>query len=99
MTVRIPFTKLKAGRARRFALLVMAMVLAHSCFAYELTYAKTGYLVTAGMDYAIHFELKQLIARHEQLFQRKVPADFKLTYRIFQTHEEFEKYRPEGQKI
>jgi hypothetical protein len=99
MIVRVPFAILNAGCARLAGLLVVAMAVANSCPAYELTYARTGYQVTAGMDYAIHYELKQLIARHEQLFQRKVPADFKLSYRIFLTREEFEKYQPGGQKI
>lgn len=67
-----------------------------SCAAYEITYAQTGYRVSSGMDYAIHYELKQLIARHEQLFQRRVPSDFKITYRIFLTREEFEKYASQG---
>ena len=66
--------------------------------AYEITYAKTGYRVSSGMDYAIHYELKQLIARHEQLFQRKVAADFKITYRIFLTRGEFEKYAAQDYK-
>src|SRR6185436_11205418 len=61
-----------------------------SCPAYQLIYAKTGYQVSSGMDYAINYELKQLIARHEQLFHRKVPADFRITYRIFLTRNEFE---------
>jgi len=97
--MRVPFTRLNTGWIRLAGLLVAAPGLADLCPAYELTYAKTGYQVTAGMDYAIHYELKQLIARHEQLFQRKVPADFKLSYRIFLTREEFEKYQPAGEKI
>ena len=67
-----------------------------SCPAYQITYAQTGYQVTSGMDYAINYELRQLIARHEQLFHRKVPADFKITYRIFLTRNEFERYSTEN---
>lgn len=69
-----------------------------SALAYEVTYAKTGYQVTSGMDYAIHYELKQMIARHEQLFRRKVPADFKITYHIFPTFEEYQKFSAERSK-
>jgi hypothetical protein len=93
-----PRTESGGCRLRRGWLLVMWMSIAFSCPAYHLTYAKTGYQVTQGMDYAIHYELKQLIARHEQLFQRKVPKDFRLIYRIFLTREEFEKYTSAGKK-
>ena len=98
MSARFSLTVFRAGWPWLAGLLVAGLA-ASSCPAYELTYAKTGYQLTRGMDYAIHYELKQLIARHEQLFQRKVPADFKLTYRIFPTREEFEKYEPDGQKV
>ncbi|MBI3877788.1 MAG: hypothetical protein HY300_17815 [Verrucomicrobia bacterium] len=81
---------------RRCALFVVLLFLwagaAASSFAYEVSYAKTGYQVTSGMDYAIHYELKQLIARHEQLFKRKAPTEFKITYNIFPTYEEYQKY-------
>jgi hypothetical protein len=69
---------------------------AFSCPAFQITYAKTGYQVSSGMDYAINYELRQLIARHERLFHRKAPADFKITYRIFLTRNEFEKYSAES---
>lgn len=60
--------------------------------AYEVHYEKTGYSVTSGMDYAIHYEMKHLIARHEQVFRRKVPTEFTVTYRIFPTYEEYKSY-------
>lgn len=60
--------------------------------AYEVHYEKTGYSVTSGMDYAIHYEMKQLIARHEQVIKRKVPPEFTVTYRIFPTYEEYKSY-------
>ncbi len=63
--------------------------------AYEVRYEKTGYIVTSGMDYAIHYELKQLIARHEQVLKRKVPAEFTVTYRIFPTYEEYKAFSAE----
>lgn len=57
--------------------------------AFELKYANTGYQVTSGMDYAINYELKQLIAKHEAAFKRKVPSDFKITYYVFATYEQY----------
>lgn len=63
--------------------------------AYELRYEKTGYAVTSGMDYAIHYELKQLIARHEQVLKRKVPVEFTVSYRIFPTYEEYKAFSAE----
>ncbi len=57
-----------------------------SANAYEVHYAKTGYQVTSGMDYAIHYELKKLIASHERAFGRPAPAEFKITYYIFPTY-------------
>jgi hypothetical protein len=60
-----------------------------SLSAYDVRYEATGYTVTTGMDYAIKYELKKLVARHEQVFQRKVPADFKVSYRIFPTYEQY----------
>ena len=63
-----------------------------AAFAYEISFAETGYKPTAGMTNAIHYEIKQLIARHEKLFQRKAPEKFEINYRVFLTREEFEKY-------
>lgn len=68
--------------------------------AYEVHYEKTGYAVTSGMDYAIHYEVKQLIARHEQVLRRKAPAELKITYRIFLTYEEYQAYSAtRGRKV
>ena len=60
--------------------------------AVEVRYEKTGYVVTSGMDYAIRYELKQLIARHEQVLRRKAPTEFNVSYRIFSTYEEYKAY-------
>jgi hypothetical protein len=54
--------------------------------AYELIYAPTGYKVTSGMDYAINYELKKLIASHEKAFGRQAPPEFKITYFIYPTY-------------
>jgi len=71
---------------------VLGSLVADPLLAYEIRYEKTGYAVTSGMDYAIHYELKRLIARHEQAFRRKVPAEFKITYRIFPTYAQYRDY-------
>lgn len=60
--------------------------------AFEVRYEKTGYIITSGMDYAIRYELKQLIARHEQVLRRKAPTEFNVSYRIFNTYEEYKSY-------
>jgi len=58
--------------------------------AYELVYAPTGYKVTSGMDYAINYELKKLIASHEKAFGRQAPAEFKITYFIYPTYVQYQ---------
>lgn len=77
---------------QRFLSLGLLLLATARLGAYQVTYAKTGHTVTSGMDYAIHYEIKQLIARHEQVFRRKAPTDFKITYRIYPTYEEYRDY-------
>lgn len=85
-----------AGMRRRWILLVVLATawtgITCGSFAFEVVYAPTGYQVSSGMDYAIKYELKNLIARHTQVFHRKEPPEFKITYRIFPTYEAYEKY-------
>lgn len=84
------------GKSRQTALLLMICGLLlsglHRLEAVEVKYASTGYQVTSGMDYAINYELKQLIAKHEAAFKRKVPTDFKITYYVFATYEQYRDY-------
>ncbi|MFA6542864.1 MAG: hypothetical protein WCS99_00460 [Limisphaerales bacterium] len=86
-------TFLREGRAPSHGLLLgLLLLLPVRLAAFEVHYAKTGCTVTSGMDYAIRYELKQLIARHEQVLRRKAPAELKVTYRIFPTYEEYKSY-------
>lgn len=81
-------------RAGRFIALMLALGVfspAESS-AYEVHYAKTGYQVTSGMDYAIHYELKKLISRHENAFGRPAPGSFKITYHVFPSYEHYRAY-------
>ncbi|NBV23017.1 MAG: hypothetical protein EBS05_14000 [Proteobacteria bacterium] len=75
-----------------WALLLTVLLLPARLAAFEVRYEKTGYAVTSGMDYAIRYELKQLIARHEQVLRRKAPAEINVSYRIFNTYEEYKAY-------
>jgi hypothetical protein len=81
------------GRWRRAVCLFALWALAADvCSAYEIRFARTGYQPTSGMTLALDYEIKQLLARHEQLFKRKAPSKFQITYRIFLTRAEFERY-------
>ncbi len=66
--------------------------------AYEIKYANTGFQVTSGMDYAINYELKKLIARHEAAFKRQAPADFKITYYVFATYEQYRDFAAKNER-
>lgn len=71
-----------------------------AAFAYEVRYAKTGYQVTSGMDYAIRYELKKLIAGHERAFGRPAPTDFKITYYIYPSYSSYKAHAlKDGQKV
>ncbi len=89
--VSSPAASFRLGRVW-CCLLLLGCLLPARLAAVEVTYEKTGYTVTTGMDYAIRYELKQLIARHEQVLKRKAPAEFTVTYRIFPTYEEYKAY-------
>ncbi len=88
-----------ARRSGSYCLLVLLFgLLSPSLFAYELEYANTGYQVTSGMDYAINYELKKLIASHEKAFGRRAPATFKITYRVFPNYEQYRGYSAKNGK-
>jgi len=88
-----------AGFVRSLLLLTLTAFLGlSSASAYEVHYAKTGYQVTSGMDYAIHYELKKLIGRHESAFGRKVPESFQITYYVFPNYEQYRAYSAKNGK-
>jgi hypothetical protein len=77
---------------RAVCLLALWALAAGICPAYEIRFAQTGYQPTSGMSLALDYEIKESLARHEQLFKRKAPSGFKITYRIFLTRAEFEQF-------
>ncbi|HEY1170261.1 MAG TPA: hypothetical protein VGH19_02720 [Verrucomicrobiae bacterium] len=79
-------------------LLSLMVFVSNSLSAYELEYAQTGYQVTSGMDYAINYELKKLIASHEKAFGRPAPPSFKITYKVFPTYEMYRAYSAKNGK-
>lgn len=81
-------------------ILALAFFIPQAARAYEVHYADTGYKVTSGMDYAIHYELKKLIARHETAFRRKAPPEYTITYYVFPTYKQYSDFSAKkGKKV
>ncbi len=91
-------TRFASALIVRLLVLGLFLTCLQSTDAYEIKYANTGFQVTSGMDYAINYELKKLIARHEAAFKRQAPADFKITYYVFATYEQYRDYAAKNQR-